>query len=330
MHPVAYTAILGVFILFPMIAWRPLIARGSSRQLVAVGLCSLTGFSLGSFFLLSSLVSPHALGAAGVPAAIEVCLDAAARIFEHPVAHWSRIVISVLIVAGMARLGYVIVRTAIETRRIRALAAKDSARVERSAALGALVVLIESKHAVAFATGVLRPRIIVSTRLMAELEPSEINAVLEHERAHVRRGHLLVFTSAHVISRAFWFIPPIDRSMRMVIAGLETSADAAAARSVGDPLVVARTLLHVSEQARSAPPAASLGGVTDHLAHRIRRLVHPSPSHRRGPAIVLALLSGLLLTQMVIWVPGSASADSQRREEIAHSVCHVPHERSRL
>src|SRR5262249_10986536 len=55
------------------------------------------------------------------------------------------------------------------------------------------------------ALGVWRPKVLLPDRLATELSEAELEAVLAHEIAHVRRHDNLLAVLAHAVVTAFWF-----------------------------------------------------------------------------------------------------------------------------
>jgi Zn-dependent protease with chaperone function len=154
----------------------------------------------------------------------------------------------------------------------RQLASFRSAASER---LAPGVRLIPSARPFSVTVGLLRPEIWISTALRAQLDQEALEAVLAHERAHRRRRDALRRVLAHALSRPHW--PGVRRALLAQLSlASEQACDEAAARSTGDRLQVAETLLAVERLLSNAPafehPAwASFGG--GELAARVHRLV---------------------------------------------------------
>lgn len=119
-----------------------------------------------------------------------------------------------------------------------------------------------------------RSAIVVTSAAVRSLPRPELEAVLAHERAHVRARHHLVVVAANGLGKAFAFIP-LFRSAAHTIPGLvEMAADDAAARET-DPRRVASALLALAHVPVAGPALAASGG---DVAVRIRRLLTPAPA----------------------------------------------------
>jgi len=147
------------------------------------------------------------------------------------------------------------------TRAARAVARArrdvEHLRTGRIEALERGVELIDSRRVFSFATGGPRARILISTALAQAVEPGVLAAVIAHERAHLARLDPWIGAVARIASRA------IPRAVREQILGeldlaSELACDEAAARDVGDRLLVARALVAVARLASADRGARAL------------------------------------------------------------------------
>ena len=103
--------------------------------------------------------------------------------------------------------------------------------------------------------GLLGARVVLSEGAVARLAPAELEAVLAHERAHLRARHDLVLEAFGVLHRAFPRYVSSAAALREVTLLVEVLADAVAVRRTGPaPLLRALTAL-----AGSRTPDAGLG-----------------------------------------------------------------------
>jgi Zn-dependent protease with chaperone function len=132
--------------------------------------------------------------------------------------------------------------------------------------------------------GIVRPRLLLSGALLDALLPGELDAVVEHERAHAaaRENLKRLLLRASPDPLALW---PAGRRLRAVF---EEAAEAAADRTACarvPPLRLARALLKLAALAPRGPileiAAAALHREGD-LAMRVRALVH---AHESGESV---------------------------------------------
>jgi beta-lactamase regulating signal transducer with metallopeptidase domain len=151
--------------------------------------------------------------------------------------------------------------------------------------------------------GHLRPIILIPASALVGLTPQQLEAVLAHELAHVRRYDYLVNllqTAAEVLlfyHPAAWWL-----SRRLRVEREHACDDAAVEAVAGDVLLYARALaaLETLRPARAHAPALALAADGGSLMQRIQRLVRLNQkadnrnAHARAPFVAAALLALLL------------------------------------
>jgi Zn-dependent protease with chaperone function len=169
----------------------------------------------------------------------------------------------------------------------------------RSMAPAPDVVVFESELAFAFAAGLRRPRIHVAASLVERLPRRQLEAVLEHERAHARRRDPLARLAARVLS--FAHLPALRRALlRELAIASEQACDFEAGRRLGDRLAVAEAIVCVERLLATAPATrtAIAGFDGSSVAERVRALLAAEPkAPRRGLqpfAAALLLAVGLV------------------------------------
>lgn len=100
-----------------------------------------------------------------------------------------------------------------------------------------------------------RGPIVVTSGALAVLDPSQLAAVLAHERAHLAARHHAIVTATRGLTAALPAVPLFTRGAREVARLAEMSADDAAARRAGRGPVAAALLAMATA---SAVPTAAL------------------------------------------------------------------------
>ncbi|MFE4451212.1 M56 family metallopeptidase [Streptomyces sp. NPDC056796] len=138
-----------------------------------------------------------------------------------------------------------------------------------------------------------RPRIVVSTGAVTLLSGKQLDAVLEHERAHVAGRHHLVLAAVEAFAAVFRRLPLAAVMRRHVPLLLEMVADDRALR--GAERDVLATAMY--EMAAAAVPEGALGAGGQSVVVRLQRILAPARSTNlaaRACIVASALLVALL------------------------------------
>ena len=161
--------------------------------------------------------------------------------------------------------------------------------------------------------GWLRPMILIPAAVVSGLTTAQLEAVIAHELAHVRRHDYLaniVQTAAEILlfyHPACWWISKQIRAER------EHACDDLAVSVCGDRVLYAEALADL-ETLRSEPPVLGLAATDGVLMRRIRRLVAAAPVRRGlspGWAAAAVPLTALVLVLLNTDIAGTAGDDSK-------------------
>ena len=161
--------------------------------------------------------------------------------------------------------------------------------------------------------GCLRPIVLVPVGALTGLPAAQIEALLIHELAHIRRHDYLLNILQSAIEAVFFYHPAVWWISGHMRAERELCCDDIAVSLTGDPVVYARALAEFDSQdwIQTVVMAANGGS----LASRIARLLgHPSVSRRSssGPGTALALT----LLSIGAWT-GFAQSSARPQFEVA-------------
>lgn len=162
------------------------------------------------------------------------------------------------------------------------------------------VLVFEDAEPRAFVLGVLSPVVHASRGLLA-MRPDVVAPVLAHERAHVRARDALWRALCPVLSCLH--LPWVARALaRRLATAQEMAADAEAADELGDPVLVAESLLALAQlHARPVPGLAFTHG---DVAVRVRALVGARRVTRSWPGLALAgVVSGAMFSIAILHEP---------------------------
>src|SRR5579864_6637793 len=140
--------------------------------------------------------------------------------------------------------------------------------------------------------GWLRPVILVPVGVLGGLAPAQIEAILAHELAHVRRGDYVVNALQRVVEIVLFYHPAVWWVSACVRREREHCCDDLAAPLSSSRLTYARALLALEEH-RGHVPALAMGATGTGLSARIRRIVDPAatrtPALSKGSAMPMIL-----------------------------------------
>ncbi|MCZ2826556.1 MULTISPECIES: M56 family metallopeptidase [unclassified Modestobacter] len=208
---------------------------------------------------------------------------------DHWVAQTLAAVLAVELLGVLALSG---VRTARTRRRHRALL-ELLVRPGESAAEETL--LLDHPAPVAFCIPGARPLLVLSSGMVAELDGAQLDAVVAHERAHLREHHHLLLLPFVAWRAALPVLPAADRAHDGVRDLVEMRADDVALRSLSGPdprRTLAVAIVAAAGGAGGQVPDGALAVTGGPVAVRVRRLLAPAdplPARARWAALSSAV-----------------------------------------
>lgn len=186
--------------------------------------------------------------------------------------------------------------------------------------LGRSVKLLESSAIkVPMVIGWLKPVILVPIGTFTGLEASQVESILAHELAHVRRDDYLVNLVQTTVEILFFYHPAVWWISAYVREERENCCDDIAVAVCGDSIVYAKALNNLEEITYQVPQMAMALSGRGKLFHRIERLLnesHKNPTFAEGFTTAFIVLAGLL----AIATPADAKKDDAKSTEMIHQV----------
>ena len=143
--------------------------------------------------------------------------------------------------------------------------------------------------------GVLRPTILLPASLFARLPVDQLELILVHELAHLRRLDPLFNLLQTGLDTLLFYHPAVHWISRKVREDRELCCDEVVVNSGGDRLRYARALLALAEVRSNDVPLPALAAAGGALLERVERIVElPAPRASNSQSLVAAALLGVL------------------------------------
>ncbi len=185
----------------------------------------------------------------------------------------------------------------------------------RTLGLAPVPVLLCEQEPLPFATGLLRPRVVLPAALACSLDPARLALVLRHELLHLARGDVRASTLAALPRAAFALHPTARWLWRELTVAREEAVDAAVAGPT--PAPYAHLLVDLA-QAASTRRGLSLVSMGDTALHRRIAMLGQStlrPVARRLPLFATAAACAalaLLAPRVLSSPPGEGHLDKEQ------------------
>jgi len=161
-----------------------------------------------------------------------------------------------------------------------------------------------------------RPAVLVPVSACLQLSPAQLEAVLAHELAHIRRHDYLVNALQNVVETVLFYHPAVWWLSGRIREEREQCCDDLAVSVCEDRVMYARALV-LLEESRQQSPAFGLAATGGSLLTRVHRLLGtPRPRPRAPLALVLCTLS--LVVSAIVGARSDAESVSPVRNATAH------------
>ena len=180
-------------------------------------------------------------------------------------------------------------------------------RLMRRLHIGRAVRLLASTSvSVPTVIGWLKPVVLLPTSALAGLAPNQMEAILAHELAHVRRHDYIVNLFQTVVETLLFYHPAVWWLSRRIRAERENCCDDLAVSLCGDPVAYAAALAEL-EGLRSTTGDLVLAATGGSLLQRVRRLLGVPTHAGRAPGWLAA---GLALLVVISMSAGAVARDA--------------------
>ena len=158
--------------------------------------------------------------------------------------------------------------------------------------------------------GWLRPLILLPCSTLTGLTPQQLDLILAHELAHIRRNNYLVNLLQMMVETLLFYHPATWWISRQLRNERELACDDMAVSACGDPIAYARALAKI-ERLRQDTPLLALAADGGILSQRILRLVNASPHYRQVSPVFGALIAVAAILISIVAVQSALSNSRQ-------------------
>lgn len=174
------------------------------------------------------------------------------------------------------------------TRLVRTFGVSRPVRVVRSTIVRVPAVI-----------GWLRPVVLIPTAALAGLSPRQLELIIAHELAHIRRADYLVNLLQVIIETVLFYHPAVRWMSNRVRQERELCCDDAVIANCGDTLTYAQALTELEAQ-RQAGFRTALAANGGHLSQRIHRMLDRPRPRRNALVWSMSLVVGLAAGSMAL------------------------------
>ena len=165
--------------------------------------------------------------------------------------------------------------------------------------------------------GYLRPAILLPLCVVTGMPEPQLELILAHELAHIRRHDYLVNLLQVLVETLFFYHPAVWWLSRQIRNERENCCDDVAMATVGSRADYGRALLAI-EELRAAPNSLLLAARGGSLLARMRRIAgcEPAPRVADSGSILCAILAAIAIFAAVTW---AAAPDSTEKHAVVET-----------
>ena len=198
---------------------------------------------------------------------------------------------------------------------------KSVAGMER-VSLDNTVVSVTDMNVTPFTVGLFAPKIVIPKVMLESYSRDELKAVIQHERTHIRLGHLWFGLAWDILRCLLWVNPFLTIFQKKFRADLEDICDRVCIQSSGRPaheygLVLLKTLKLLRSGTEGTPPAVTYVGEKEFadMKRRMGEIAGFRP-YRKKMCVGMAAIASLIIVVMLLAVHTHSYARCNKNEDI--------------
>lgn len=174
------------------------------------------------------------------------------------------------------------------------------------------VVLLESALVkVPSVTGFLKPMILVPVGMLSNLPQDQVEAILLHELAHIRRKDYAINLLQHLAEMIFFFNPGLLWLSSLIKEERENCCDDIALGIIGNKAGFVHALVSFEEFNQRTQFAIGFAGKKNHLLNRAKRIIHNDNKSLNTIEKTFLSISLLLIAAIMVACANGKTAEAQ-------------------
>lgn len=198
---------------------------------------------------------------------------------------------------------------------------KSVAGMER-VSLDNTVVSVTDMNVTPFTVGLLKPKIVIPKVMLEGYGGDELKSVIQHERTHIRLGHLWFGLAWDILRCLLWVNPFLTIFQKKFRADLEDICDRVCIQSSGRSaheygLVLLKTLKLLRSGTEGTPPAVTYAGEREFedMKRRMGEIAGFRP-YRKKMCVGMAAIASLIIVVMLLAVHTHSYARCNESKDI--------------
>ena len=184
---------------------------------------------------------------------------------------------------------------------------KSAAGMER-VSLDNTVVSVTDMNVTPFTVGLFAPKIVIPKVMLESYSREELRSVIQHERTHIRLGHLWFGLAWDVLRCLLWVNPFLTVCQKQFRADMEDICDRVCIQGSGRTahkygMVLLKTLKLLSSESETAPPTVTYAGEREFadMKRRMGEIVGFRP-YRKKLCVGMVATAFLMIAAMLLAV----------------------------
>ena len=184
------------------------------------------------------------------------------------------------------------------------------------------VVSVTDMNVTPFTVGLFAPKIIIPKVMLESYSRNELKTVIQHERTHIRLGHLWFGLAWDILRCLLWVNPFLTIFQKKFRADLEDICDRVCIQSSGRSaheygLVLLKTLKLLRSGTEGTPPAVTYAGEREFegMKRRMGEIAGFRP-YRKKMCVGMATIAFLIIVVMLLAVHTHSYAKCNKNENI--------------